>query len=542
MSADHKEIKSIAVFLAANTGKEPKYKELVQHVAALFAKNRWKLVYGGSARGLMGILGQTASALGVDVHGVKPRPFLKYEESGELPIFGHHELVDDLYSQKRRIAELSDAFIISPGGFGTLEEYTAIRMWSKLGICRRPIVLFNFQGFYTPLLDWVSNTIKLGFISGNSAAVVSVVNSIEELNVTLLKPKPMIDNDDQFDWSVVVPGHISLLQSQLEKLPLETADQVSLQHALTVNWSTWHTWDYYNRIEPGVMEADDRIWKDISPFATCVGMAFLVAKNLRAALRTTSGLVQCSEKLRMVACSEVADSIQPYHCLTGVFMDQYCVVIDPVFSAKAFKVPYNGSFETLPYITTSGLFRQRCIRYIAGPSGEKLLTMEKIGSIEAAVQFSDIDHNTALRQISMRAARESMPGSQVPSKKGIVVRSLMNEKPTKIASTPLNAEFVVTACRVQIDFAQGTLTMQIPSTDWLFKPENKRYLLRLQQSPMYTPVNDAVLNLVVVLTPPVDDGLVSDQLHLMGEVGERLGLARGEILRIADSWEFVRPP
>ncbi|KAF5587456.1 lysine decarboxylase [Fusarium pseudoanthophilum] len=217
MSADHKKVRSVAVFLAANIGSDPGYKELVQHVAAMFAKNRWKLVYGGSARGLMGILGQTASTLGVDVHGVKPRPFLKYEETGQLPKFGHHELVDDLHSQKRRIAELSDAFIILPGGFGTLEEHTAIRMWSKLGVCRRPIVLLNFQNFYTPLLDWITGAIKSGFISENSAAVVSVVNSIEEMNISLLKPNPLADNDDKFDWSVVAPEHTSsLLESQLK--------------------------------------------------------------------------------------------------------------------------------------------------------------------------------------------------------------------------------------------------------------------------------------------------------------------------------------
>ena len=98
MSADHKETETIAVFLAVNIGNDPKYEELAQHVAAMFAKNRWNGVYGGSARGLMGIIGQTASTLVVDVYGVKPRPFLKYEESGELPRFGHHELVDDLYS------------------------------------------------------------------------------------------------------------------------------------------------------------------------------------------------------------------------------------------------------------------------------------------------------------------------------------------------------------------------------------------------------------------------------------------------------------
>jgi hypothetical protein len=97
--------------LAANIGTDPSFEDLTRHVAAIFFKNGWKLVYGGSARGLMGILGRTASALGVDVHGVKPRPFLKYEETGELPEFGHHELVEDLYSQKKRMAELSDAFI-----------------------------------------------------------------------------------------------------------------------------------------------------------------------------------------------------------------------------------------------------------------------------------------------------------------------------------------------------------------------------------------------------------------------------------------------
>ncbi|KAI1178524.1 hypothetical protein F4777DRAFT_576055 [Nemania sp. FL0916] len=216
MSTNIKEIKSISVFLAANTGNDPEYKKLAQDVATMFATNGWKLVYGGSGRGLMGILGHSASALGVDVHGVKPRPFLKYEETGELPKFGHHELVDDLYSQKRRMAELSDAFIILPGGFGTLEEYTAIRMWSKLGVCRRPIVLLNFRNFYTPLLNWINGATKLGFITADSAALVSVVDSIEEMNTLLLRPQPIIDNDDHFDWSVVAPGHNSLSQPQDE--------------------------------------------------------------------------------------------------------------------------------------------------------------------------------------------------------------------------------------------------------------------------------------------------------------------------------------
>ena len=81
----------------------------------------------------MGILGRAVASAGMQVHGVKPRSFLKYEENGLLPDFGYNELVEDLHTQKKKMAQLTDAFIVLPGGFGTLEELVAIRMWSKLG-------------------------------------------------------------------------------------------------------------------------------------------------------------------------------------------------------------------------------------------------------------------------------------------------------------------------------------------------------------------------------------------------------------------------
>ena len=81
----------------------------------------------------MGILGRQLSSLGGQVHGVKARPFLKYEPTGLLSEYGTRELVDDLYTQKRRKAELTDTFVVLLGGFGTLEELFTLRMWSKLG-------------------------------------------------------------------------------------------------------------------------------------------------------------------------------------------------------------------------------------------------------------------------------------------------------------------------------------------------------------------------------------------------------------------------
>jgi predicted Rossmann-fold nucleotide-binding protein len=81
----------------------------------------------------MGLVGHRVASLGGRVHGIKPRPFLKYEPTGQLPTLGTNELVDDLHTQKRRIASMVDAFIFLPGRFGTLEELVAVRMWSKLG-------------------------------------------------------------------------------------------------------------------------------------------------------------------------------------------------------------------------------------------------------------------------------------------------------------------------------------------------------------------------------------------------------------------------
>ena len=346
----------------------------------------------------------------------------------------------------------------------------------------------------------------------------------------MLRPKDCADNDENLEWSAVVPSVSTHPELHPDDLLFNVADQIACRHALTTQWSTWHTWDYYNRIEPDATEAKDSLWNKISPFATCVGMTFQVAEDVRSSLAKTPGLAQYHAKLKTLESPISADSNQPFHCLTGIFLESYCIVVDLVFSAKAFNVPYNGSFETPPYIVLSGRSERRLFRYIAGPGGTRTLIMEWVGSDKVAVHFSEIDHHTALQSITWRAARETESDSQVPKKKGLVIRTTMSEQPIKIASTPLDIGFIVTACRVKVDFAHRTLTMQIPYEDWLLKPQNVRYLSRVQLSRMYKPVSDAVVNLAVDLSTPLDDDLVLEDLRLMGEVGERLGLAREEIL------------
>jgi predicted Rossmann-fold nucleotide-binding protein len=81
----------------------------------------------------MGLLSSRLAAKGGLVHGVKLAPFLRYEASGQLPSYGQQELVDDLHTQKKRVVELSDAFLVLPGAFGTLDGIVTMHMWRKLG-------------------------------------------------------------------------------------------------------------------------------------------------------------------------------------------------------------------------------------------------------------------------------------------------------------------------------------------------------------------------------------------------------------------------
>lgn len=120
------------------------------------------LVYGGGSVGMMGAVARSVRDNGGAVHGVIPTPLKSKEVSGE-PI-GHLEVVDSMHTRKARMAELADAFIALPGGFGTLEELFETITWTQLGIHRKPIGLLNSAGFYDPLLGMIEHFIEQGFI------------------------------------------------------------------------------------------------------------------------------------------------------------------------------------------------------------------------------------------------------------------------------------------------------------------------------------------------------------------------------------------
>ena len=155
-------MKSICVFCGSSMGVRPEYEWATHKMGKSLVERHLRLVYGGGRVGLMGKLADVVLEAGGKVVGVIPR-FLHDKE------IAHQELtqlyiVDSMHERKFRMAELSDAFIALPGGYGTLEEVCEIITWAQLGLHHKPIGILNVANYYNPLLDFFNQAVAEGFI------------------------------------------------------------------------------------------------------------------------------------------------------------------------------------------------------------------------------------------------------------------------------------------------------------------------------------------------------------------------------------------
>ena len=156
-------------------------------------------MYGGGNIGLMGILADAVLAHDGEVIGVIPRAMV----DRELAHRGVTELriVRSMHERKALMAELADAFIALPGGYGTLEEFCEIITWSQLGLHRKPCGLLNVHGFYDPLLAQIERAVRDRFIRAEHRALIRVQEKPEPLLQRLLQAQPpsvhkWLDRDD----------------------------------------------------------------------------------------------------------------------------------------------------------------------------------------------------------------------------------------------------------------------------------------------------------------------------------------------------------
>jgi uncharacterized protein (TIGR00730 family) len=155
-------IRSIAVFCGSNMGASSVYAEQAEALGATLVENGVTLVYGGTHKGLMGVLADAVLSRGGRAHGVITE---RLQAKGHIhPNLTDSEVVPTMRTRKERMAELADAFIALPGGIGTMEEFMEAWTLNQLGELDKPAGLLNINGFFEPFMAFIDQMIKEAFL------------------------------------------------------------------------------------------------------------------------------------------------------------------------------------------------------------------------------------------------------------------------------------------------------------------------------------------------------------------------------------------
>lgn len=186
-------ITSACVYCGSSSRVAQRYKDHARELGQRMATEKIDVVYGGGRVGLMGIVADAALGAGGKVVGIIP----SHIQSKEIEHHGLTELhvVDSMHTRKRMMAEKSDAFVVLPGGFGTLDEAFEIITWKQLQLHEKPVIIFDDNGFWDPLVKLMDNIIQEGFATDKHRSLYQVVHSLDAVFTALkaptVKPPPL---------------------------------------------------------------------------------------------------------------------------------------------------------------------------------------------------------------------------------------------------------------------------------------------------------------------------------------------------------------
>jgi uncharacterized protein (TIGR00730 family) len=170
---------TLCVYCSSSDRLDPKYYAAAGLVGTELARRKWALVYGGGRTGLMGAVARAAKEKGGRVIGVIP----EFMKERELAFTGADELisVQTMRERKQLMEAKADAFLVLPGGWGTLEEVLEILVLAHLEVLRKPIVIFNQDGFYDELLALFERIIRERFMHDTIRRKFAVARTQEEI-------------------------------------------------------------------------------------------------------------------------------------------------------------------------------------------------------------------------------------------------------------------------------------------------------------------------------------------------------------------------
>ena len=178
-------IASVCVYCGSSLGANQRHAEAARQLGAALAAQGIRLVYGGGRIGLMGVIADAVLAGGGQVIGVIPE-HLQVQEKGHHGVTELH-VVASMHERKNLMFDLSDAFVILPGGFGTLDEAFEMLTWRQLQLHDKPILFLNIEGYWTPFDKLVEHFITEGFVRNSNRRLFAIVDSVEDVIPALLR-------------------------------------------------------------------------------------------------------------------------------------------------------------------------------------------------------------------------------------------------------------------------------------------------------------------------------------------------------------------
>lgn len=203
----------ITTSCASARGESPVHLAAARSLAQKFSENNISLVYGGGTFGLMGEVAKSLVALSGPsaVHGIIPQALMKYEQDGgdssiDEKVYGKVTVVLDMHTRKQLMAKEvmeggpGSGFVALSGGFGTLEELMEVITWNQLGIHEKGIVVYNIEGYYDGLLQWIRTAVSAGFIAPGNAGILVVALNAEEV-IQQLREYKVAEGRYKLDWN-----------------------------------------------------------------------------------------------------------------------------------------------------------------------------------------------------------------------------------------------------------------------------------------------------------------------------------------------------
>jgi uncharacterized protein (TIGR00730 family) len=181
-------VQRVCVFCGASSGRRVAYLEAARAFGETCARRGLGVVFGGGRVGMMGAVADAALAAGGEVIGVIPRELVDRELAHDDLTKQH--VVDSLHERKALMAELSDAFVALPGGFGTLDELAEQLTWSQLGLHAKPVGLLDVEEFWRPLIALARHMTDEGYVRESDLRSVVVADGPDALLDALGRVEP----------------------------------------------------------------------------------------------------------------------------------------------------------------------------------------------------------------------------------------------------------------------------------------------------------------------------------------------------------------